>query len=146
MSFSVSLKLDGDRELIRQLDRLPASVQRRVVRPAVRAALSPMNKAAKRKAPKVEGLLKKAIGIRVRSYPRSGVILGTVQVREGHGRLIDGKPRNPRFYVHLVERGTEHSAAQPFLRPAFDETKSIVMDTLRTKVAAGLTREATRKL
>jgi HK97 gp10 family phage protein len=42
------------------------------------------------------------------------------------------------FHGHLIEFGTRHSAAQPFLRPAFDATNGEVIDRfveeLRTRI------------
>ena len=144
MPVAATMALTGDKALIRTLDRLPAALVRRVVRPAVRSALVPINKAAKRKAPKETGLLKKSIGAVVKVYKRTGVIWGGVGPRKGFRQVIDGKPRDPVKYAHLVEFGTERAPAQAFLRPAFDENKGKAFGILKAKIAAGLIREAKR--
>lgn len=38
-------------------------------------------------------------------------------------------------YAHMVEMGTRHQKAQPYMRPAFDRTKSIVFNLARVKFA-----------
>ena len=140
MALKTDMKLTGAKELIQTLDRLPRAMQRRVVRPAVRSALSPINKAAKRKAPTDEKLLKKSIGVKVKSFARAAIIWGAVGVRKGFRQVIDGKPRDPRRYAHLVEFGTERAAAHPFMRPAYDENKAKAFSILRAKIAIGLSR------
>ncbi len=145
MPSAIPFTLQGDKALMRTLDRLPAAMQRRVVRPGVRAALSPINKAAKRKAPKETGLLKKSIGVKMKSFNRTGVIWGAVGVRKGFRKVIDGKPRDPRRYAHLAEFGTETVPARSFMRGAFDENKGKAFGILKTKIMLGLAREAKRK-
>ena len=145
MPVAATMTLTGDKALIRTLDRLPPALVRRVVRPAVRSALVPINKAAKRKAPKDTGLLKKSIGAVVKVYKQTGVIWGGVGPRKGFRQIVDGKPRDPVKYAHLVEFGTERVPANSFLRAAFDENIGRVFAILRAKVASGLIREARRK-
>lgn len=92
------------------------------------------------------GLLKKSIGYKVKIYRTTGNAVAIVGPRSGFRKAIgitkrSGRPgklnldspkrrkrRDPRpvgttiyadpvNYAHLVEYGTRHSAAQPFLRP-----------------------------
>jgi HK97 gp10 family phage protein len=39
---------------------------------------------------------------------------------------------NPRSYWHLVEFGTSHSAAEPYLRPAFDQNTDHMIGTFKS--------------
>ena len=157
----VSVEIQGDKQLIAALDKLKGATVRKIVRPAVQAALAPISRAARRKAPRrspipgyTGGQLKKAIGPTVKLYP-NGVIWGAVGARRGfllvvprpgstmHG--IDQVMRiDPFKYVHLVEFGTRHSAAHPFLRPAFDENKGDAFNILRYRCWAGIKNEALR--
>lgn len=98
--------LQGDKELIRTLDRLAASAVRRIVRPAVSRALVPLNKAMKRRAPVESGALKRSLGRKVKSYPRLGIVWGAVGPRSGYAVRFQGRNRDPRYYAHLVEFGT----------------------------------------
>jgi HK97 gp10 family phage protein len=134
--------LEGDVRLRRKLERLETKSQKKIVRPAVNAALTPINKAAKRKASVETGLLKKSIGKKVKTY-RSGTVWGGVGPRTGFKtQMEDGRFRNPVKYAHLVELGTRHSPARPFLRPALDEQRPHALAVLAAKVRAGIEKEA----
>ncbi len=128
--------LTGDKELDRLFQRLPSRVQRKVVRQAVSAALTPANKEAKRQAPTDKGLLKKSIGKVVRTFKNDGVVWGAVGARSGFRVVIDGKPRDPRRYIHLVE------ALTGFMRRTFDTTRSKMLSIMKKKLGSGIEREA----
>ena len=141
----------GARELRRHLRLLATAAANRVARRAVNMALTPVAKAAKRKAPVETGLLKKSIGKKVKVYRRSEMVWGGVGPRKGFkGTGPDGKPRNPLMYAHLVELGTKAArkhaptAAKPFLRPALDEQRATVMAILRQEIMAGIDKELMR--
>lgn len=136
LSTDTGMVLTGDKELIRNLERLPIRVQRKVVRQAVSAALTPLNKEMKRQAPKDTGTLKKSIGKKIKTYKNDGVVWGAVGVRSGFATTIDGKHVNPRLYVHLVENLTG------FMRRAFDLTRRQVLSILGKKLGSGIEREA----
>lgn len=141
--------LQGHKKLQRKLARLAAAAQRRIVRPAVRKALSPINKAAKRNCPTETKLLRKSIGSKVKVYRYSGVVWGGVGPRTGFKRqvTVGGRSewRNPTKYAHLVEYGTRHSPAQPFLRPALDVERPRALGILASEVKARLEKEARRR-
>jgi HK97 gp10 family phage protein len=142
------IKVVGATELARKLDRLGAVAARRAVKPAVNGALTPINKAAKRNAPRVTGALRMSIGKRVKYFQRTGTIWGGVGARDDPKfwrEGPDGKMRKPVFYSHLVELGTIRMPARPFLRPALDATERQALSILRTKTIAGIDREV-RKL
>lgn len=141
----VGMKLFGDRELRRALGGMRAATQRKIVRPAVNAALTPVNKAAKRSAPKRTGQLKRSIGKVVRLYKKRGVIWGGVGPRKGFKVIIDGKAVDPTKYAHLVERGTVRTKANPFLRRALDENKSEAKRIMAERIRAGIAKEVARQ-
>lgn len=145
MGDGFGIKITGEKELRRRLNRLASAAQRKIVRPAVNVALTPVNKAAKAKAPVKTGTLKKSLGKRVKAYTRTGVVWGGIGPRSGFKWVDDkGHAHNPVNYAQLVELGTQHSAAQPFLRPALDERKAEVLTTLNQKVNEGIQREIRR--
>lgn len=161
IGFGVGISLDGDKALIRKLERLGRTndrARKKVIRQAVSAAMTPVNKAAKAKAPigkttTFPGLLKKSLGKKAKTY--GGTIFVVVigprfkpSFRKPTGKVSKkGKPlfQNPAKYAHLVELGTSHSAPHPFLRPALFENKGRVVAILRTKLASGIIREAKKK-
>ena len=134
-----NVALQGENSLMRALDALGQGAARRVMRPAVNAALTPLNKAAKRLCPKDSGNLRRSIGKKV-SLPRRGgdTVWGGVGPRKGY-------PDDPGMRVHLTEFGTIHSAAQPFLRPALDATSGQCMQILRGKVGEGIEKEVRKQ-
>lgn len=156
----MSLFLTGDRALAKALDGLSKeSSVKRVVRPAVRAALSPVNKAAKRNARNLKRLgdsnqtkaLAKAIGITpTRKSRQRGQVEFMIRARGGSkfavpDPVVPGRMRQPEFYQHLVELGTRRMEARPFLGPAWEATKQIAGTTLVAKVRENLPKEVARQ-
>lgn len=101
-------------------------------------------------------LLKKSIGQKVKTY-KSGVVVGIVGPRKGFRaeigkRVRKGKKSNvgdpiyadPVNYAHLVELGTKHSKAQPFLRPALEESKDEIRAIFAEEIRAGLAAASVR--
>lgn len=131
--------LTGDKELDRMFQRLPERVQRKVLRQAVSAALTPVVKVAKRSVPVDTKTLKKSIGKKIKTYKNDGVVWGAVGVRKDEEKfvtVIDGKRRNPRLYAHLVEGRTG------FMRRTFDTTRSKMLSIMKKKLGSGIEREA----
>jgi len=172
MPLAVDIKLMGAPELRNKLNRLPTLVQKRVMRPAVNFALTPMNAAAKRRAPVETGLLRQSLGKKIKQYANSGTTWGAVGVRKGFGvkvakgatatvrvgkrETVIESSRDPRFYVHLVELGHKirrkkrgpvlgFRKGTRFLTKAYEATKDIAMVRLVQKVEKGIAKEATRK-
>ena len=133
------VELIGDKKLRRTLQQLAGGAQRRIVRPAVSKALTPINRAAKRRCPVETGLLKRSIGKKVKAYRYSGVIWGAVGPRVGYKKQMpDGSWRNPTKYAHLAED------AKPYLRPALDTNRQKAMGILATEIRRRLEKEARR--
>ena len=134
-----SLRLTGHDRLIRILDGLGKDITK-IVRPAVNAALTPINKAAKRGAPVDTGILKKSIGKKVKTYKRTGIVMGMVGARGGFRILEpgrnDGRERIPVFYHHLAED------QKPHLRPALDANRTRAVRILGRKIIEGIRRRA----
>ena len=55
-----------------------------------------------------------------------------------------GRMANPRHYAHLIEFGTKHHRAFPFIKPAFQEERSKAQQIIVRKTAEGLERAARR--
>ena len=145
----ISLHLEGHKELIRALDLLPAFVSFNLSKNAARAAMVPVNKAAKQNAKAIQdtGTLWRSIGIKVKRLPRLGIVWVGVGPRKGHAiQMPDGRTRDPVNYGHLVEMGFlnartgEHVAARPWLRPAIDSKARKVLSIYVNKMRAGLIR------
>jgi HK97 gp10 family phage protein len=162
---SASLKLTGFKELEAALLKLPKELASIAEAAALREGMKPVHAAAKSFAVKGKGphagLLAKSIGLTVRRVrrklqymnrytarvgPKSGfrVSLGTAIARKDNPKRgrVKGKPyqvfKDPRFYAHLVEFGTSHSPAKPFIRPAMESSESKIMEGLQKGYEKGL--------
>ncbi|MBN2024080.1 MAG: HK97 gp10 family phage protein [Pirellulales bacterium] len=117
-NIQIGIDVRGDVEAKALLDALPFRVYRRVLRSAVAKATRPIVRDAKALAPKRNrtvdeqgrevgptGLLRKSLGFVIRTYLTRGVVLGVIGPRKGFRTIIDGRPRDPIHYAHLVEFG-----------------------------------------
>lgn len=162
-----SVKLTGLEGVRRALSRLPDELKKAGEKSALMEGAKPVLKAAKghASASKDTGLLMRALGITVKKRrdgnmssrvgPRSGFkgkSLGMKMSKKGKtkGQMTE-RFANPVNYAHLVEYGTSHSAANPFLRPAIESTHGEVVDAMAkglekhlTKVCAKLRKGGTR--
>lgn len=101
--------LSGVTEMRQRLERIGDEVATDGVRKALFAAAEPIRDSAEDKAPEKSGFLK------------DNIIIVEVDTSR-HGAAVDVGPHEDAFYGLFQELGTEDHAAQPFLRPAFDES------------------------
>ena len=100
------IRVIGERELRKKFAHLAGATQRKIVRPAMARAIVPVNKAAKRNAPVETGLLKKSLGIKLKTYGRRGIVWACVGPRYGFAGVgPDGRLRDPVKYAERVEMG-----------------------------------------
>lgn len=140
------MTITGDKALLRKFKKLGATVQRRVVRRPLTAALTPVNKAAKREAPKDEKALSKSIGKRVKVYKWG--VFGAVGPRtDDKFSVIDsqGRKRVPSKYGPLVARGTRFIAPNRFMTRALSGTKSIALRIQAEGIRKNVLREAAKR-
>ena len=135
-------KIIGLDAIKRKLEALPEQLRRKAYRSALSSGARVIAKAAKRKVGKGEsGMLKKSIGIKYLPATTRSQALGLVGPKRGNGGIYNGQRRNPTRYAHLVEKGTRHSAAKPFLRPAMIETQSEVFMKMSAMIDRAIARE-----
>jgi len=124
-----TIELKGTRELLNSINKLPFQLQKSAEVAVLRAGAKPINKAAKGKVPSDSGLLKKSLGINVAKV--KGITSARVGARKGWRSEVvrNGKKviADPSKYSHLVEYGTSHSSAKPFIRPAVESSQSQVL-------------------
>lgn len=138
-------EITGFAELQRKLEKLgDARTGRRLMLPVLRQVAEPTVKAARSLAPKSQaphhrysngkiiatyqpGNLSKSIGKIVGRDKNNAVLY--VGPRAGKNRKYDG------FYGNFVEAGTVHMPAQPFMGPAYAQTKGMVTKNAEQKVA-----------
>jgi HK97 gp10 family phage protein len=149
MSFGIKAEITGLDDAFKLLKKLKkGGLQRKVLRAAVSKATTVVLKSAKGRVPVESGLLKKSLGRKIKTYARTGTVVGVIGPRLGFGRdvVINGHTeyRDPKFYAHLVENGTVTAAAQPFLRPAWDENLDQIKELMKREIADGVTKELAR--
>ena len=129
--------IDGEARLIKKLAKLgDKRAARRALRKAASYAITPLAQAVRRNAPTDTGALRKSIGRDVRAKGYS--VDARVGVRAGY----EQGGRKPAKYQHLVEFGTEHAPAKPFLRPGYDEAEGAMKRRYKEKLAGAIRAEA----
>lgn len=98
-----TLRLSGNRELESKLFAIEQKMRTKIVASCVRKAAKPKLSAMKSSVPVETGLLKKSLGLRVKTYRNSKVTVAAIGPRHGH----KSGGRNPVKYAHLVEGGTK---------------------------------------
>ena len=126
------VKIDGLQSLEKCLKGLPASVSKKVVRSGLRKSAKPLVKKARQLVAKDQRVLEKSIGVITGSQlARSrGISAGAKQSLRDDKMAVFVAPRlrgkYKGFYGHILEFGTVKMAAQPFMRPAWEHTKTEV--------------------
>jgi HK97 gp10 family phage protein len=140
-----TVKVTGIQGLRTALNRLPVELQRATAAKALREGMKPVLKAARANAGKSKdsGLLQKSLGLNVRKGKNG--LTARVGPRSGFKKMVHRKGKgmelaNPVKYAHLVEYGTSHSAAKPFIRPAIDSST----EAINTKLAEGYEKGLTQ--
>jgi HK97 gp10 family phage protein len=164
---SRSARIEGLKPLLRRLKQLPDRTQRRVLRPAVTKAATPVVKAARKRAPKGTGLT--ADG---RERPHLGRSITKTRAKlsrkTGNVLVMIGPEKDKAPHDHLVHEGTEpHSIvltkplqlgrvtlppgfvirhpgarSQPFLSEALDATRTQSQSILRRSIAQWIEKQA----
>lgn len=162
MSTRTKIEIFGDKALMARLDRLPDTLRKRVLRPAVTAAGRPVRQAAKANVPIRFGFLKKAIDVKAKSYKTTAVaIVGPRSDMSTTGTNLFGQPIrvSPSLYAHLVEGGVRPhampwgpggkgrwmhpgNAPKRFLERAWESQLATAQAKLNQKIAEGLEKHA----
>lgn len=126
-----SIKLTGAPEIWIKMAKVGKVVADKLSKRALAKALKPVVTKAKELCPVgkevLPGMLRDSIGAKVTAKKGTirgvaGPIRNRVQIGTRKKGKKKGAPiiKDPARYAHLVEFGTSHSAAKPFLRPAWD--------------------------
>lgn len=142
MAKMVDITMLGDKKLSRKLARLPVAMQRKVVRPSLRAGAKPMLASAKQNCPVKTGKLKKSLKLRALKARRGnfGVMVRT-GTREDLGIPADAKGYYP-IAVEFGHGGPQPAPAHPYIRPAFDTNKERAKRIIAREIGMRITAEA----
>lgn len=134
----MKVKVEGLKELDQALGQLPFSTAKNVLRRVGRAALEPMDEAWREKAPEFTGELAESgsVGSGIsRRQRRQHVRASTVEVFAGPG---------PNPQAVQQEFGNSIHPPQPFMRPAWDETKDQALEIVKTELGAEIQKAVDR--
>lgn len=134
-----TLKVEGLADLDRQLGELSQSAGKGVLRRVGRSALQPFDQAWRAKAPELSGALKESgsVGSKLTRSVRKAV------ERESSVEVFAGPGANPQAWQQEV--GNHNHVAQPFVRPAWAETKDQALQIVRTELGTQIMKAAKRK-
>ena len=165
MAAEATFKIVGLDALNRKLQTFGWRVYKNVMRRAVRAAAKPIVRKARATAPVRTGTLKKSIDVRIKAYQRSETVVAVIGARKdiaygggGLAKRAKGQSKSefakategfhkPFKIIHLVERGhggKKPARARPFLEPALISQSHAAISALKSKLAAGIAKEAAR--
>lgn len=134
------VKVEGLRDLDRALGQLRPALAKGVLRRVAVKALQPFDKAWRENAPHLTGNLKESGGVGTKLTRRQAQMnrrredRDTVEVFAG--------PNDPAAVPE--EFGWENGRAQPFVRPAWDETKHEALEIVKRELGPEITRTAER--
>ena len=139
--------ITGMKQLLKSLEDFPKQIQKNVMSGAVRAAAAEIAKEAKARVPKKTGNLKKSMGIvKRRSAKKAEIRFSITPFRNKNLPNVSySKLKKERrlggYYGHMVEFGTSHSAARPFMLPAFKTKGKDAIKICRKYIAKRLDAE-----
>jgi len=140
------MRLEGMERTMANLRKLPDKVERQVLAQAIEKGGRPMKEAAQKRAPKgmprrhPKGTpLNRAI-VFIKTQAKRGLVefkLGVDYTRNRVAHLVE-------FGHRLTRKGKQYGSvrAHPFIRPAYDETKQVVVKNMERLIADGVEREA----
>ncbi|MFO8012125.1 MAG: HK97 gp10 family phage protein [Phycisphaerae bacterium] len=133
----VALKVEGAREIRRRLAALPRTVEKRIVRRAVREGAKIVREEAERRCPVATGRLRRTLTQRKGRQRRGSY---TVAVQHNWKRYYGQVP----FYGGFVEYGTRRMPARPYMRPAADAKQDEAGRAVIQSLQEGIEREAAK--
>lgn len=118
--------------LEKQLRKLDAAVQVKLLVKASLAGAEPIRQVASEKAPKRTGFLSK------------NIVKSLLEADQDHADVAI-HPTKEAFYGRYQEVGTKHHRSRPFLRPAIDEQKEESIRVSAEVLRAGILEAARKK-
>lgn len=165
---SVTVSVSGLIELDKALGELPKATGRNVLRRTLNKAAQPIVDEAKRLVPVSTGALRDSITASTRVKNKTGnaeyasamraglgkdaarsALLAARRANKGQGSFAEtfvGPARGGGVirYAHIVEFGSNDTAPQPYMRPAWDSTKDQVLGVIKGELANEIIKAARR--
>jgi len=127
MAGGIKAKFEGGRELKRALRKLPDATAKNTARRGMKKALQPVADAARAHVPQDDSQLHDSIVVstklsKANRRDRKRFGKDDIEVFAGPG---------PLPHAHLIEFGWEDGDAQPYMRPAWDRKKRVVLEMMK---------------
>jgi HK97 gp10 family phage protein len=134
----ISIDLSGDKALLKKFATLGVSVEKKVLRKALRKGGKPVLAKAKQLVPVDKGLLKRSL--KLRAIKRSRREFG-VRVMTGTREELGIPASDPYYYPAAVELGHRRAPPHSFLRAAMIQTEGTATAIIKREIARGVELE-----
>lgn len=135
---NMKMSIEGLEELKDTLNQLAPREAQNILRGTVHGVAGEVRKAMRRRAPKDEGDLRKAIFVQ-RRRGRPGEVISEVRIRHGKGQKPDA------YYWHIIEFGAVNVPAQPYIVPTIQEMKPQIPRIFREQFGKKFEKAMVRK-
>lgn len=139
MAKGFKVKVEGLKELERALQQLPKANAKAVLRRTMKEAGEPVAKTARALAPEEMGYLRESIDVSTKLSGRQAKL----HKKESPVEMFIGPGPDPAAHLQEFGSGPGHQA-QPFLRPAWDQHKAEVLDTIANRTWLEIEKTAER--
>ncbi|AKG94521.1 hypothetical protein Shpa_10 [Paracoccus phage Shpa] len=148
VSNTTHVSLSGLKELDERMSNLTRGMQRGALRSALMKAAKPLVEIAKHKAPVKSGKLRDSIMVGAKLNSRQAKLhrrmfrddRSSIELFVGPSYLMGGGGR----HGHLLEFGTRKMAAQPFMRPAWDQDREAMLERIGDELRLSIDRAIAR--
>jgi len=134
----LSAEISGLAELDKALADLEVKTATKSLRGAMMYATTPLVKDMKSAAPVLSGELKESIKRRTKVDKKGRLKKNTATL--SIGTRLKGDKGSGFIKAHLLELGSKHQKAHPFIRPAFDRNKNIIIDRFAERLKRNITK------
>lgn len=134
-----TVKVEGLKDLERALKALPAANGKAVLRRTLKEAGEPVAKTARALVPKDKGYLAESIDVSTKLSRRQS----RLHKKASPVEMFIGPGPDPAGHLDEFGTGPGHQA-QPFLRPAWDQNKAKVLDTIANLTWVEIEKTANR--
>lgn len=145
MAVKEVVRVEGFRELERNLRELPKRIAKNVVKRTLVAAAEPFISQARATAPRLTGRLAESIKISTKLSPRQRRLAqreARARKEKHFSEIHAGASALP--HAHLVEYGTFKMRPRPFMRPAWDSNKYQALDIIKNQLGDEIMKAAKR--
>lgn len=148
------IELQGEKLLMKKLDRLEKKTAKKIIRSAARKGCTVIRKVTKSNAKgmvggEMGGLISKNTITRAYKKQRKGSYALFTGMRPGVDEFVHiakrSKYKDKRTYIPMaIEYGHDNAAAIPFMRAAFDSKGEAAKQTTISEINRGIKQEAQR--